>query len=89
MDKQHSYMQLRDKLLHQVTEYDRRQQGKRGYNMWALPQYLGALEQVQEDLDKGVTVRKALTSNFCGRLLDRLLKAAGELPSTLEEQRGW
>lgn len=77
---------LQDTLVHTVTAYDMKQQGKRGYNMYALPQYLGAVERVMGEINAGTPVRKALTNNFSGRLLDRLLKSVGEATSTREEQ---
>jgi len=81
-------LSLHDKLLHAVTEYDRRQSTRKGYNMWALPQYLGAInEGIIPEIEKGVPVRKAILSHFTVRLLDRCLKAVGEAPSTREEQR--
>jgi hypothetical protein len=75
------------KLAHAVTEYDRKQFGKRGYNPYALGQYLQAVANVDEDLAAGMDLRKAIVSNFNGRLLDRCLKAVGLETSTIEEQR--
>lgn len=77
------------RLAHAVTDYDRKQYGKRGYNPYALPQYLAAVASVDEELAKGVDLRKAIVSNFNGRLLDRCLKAVGLETSTVQEQRGW
>jgi hypothetical protein len=77
-----------DKLLHAVTEYDRRQSTRKGYNRWALPQYLGAInESIMPDIENGASLRQALVSHLNGRLLDVCLKAVGEPPSTREEQR--
>jgi len=75
------------KLVHAVTEYDRKQEGRRGYNMYALPQYLQAAHNVTDEIIAGKTVRAAVVSNFCGRLLDVCLKAIGETKSTDAEQR--
>lgn len=74
-------------LVHTVTEYDRKQSTKRGYNIYALSQYLNAIEVAEIRMEKGRTLREALVSSFNGRLLDRLLKAVGEPTSTVEEQR--
>lgn len=58
---------IHDKLLHAVTEYDRKQSTKRGYNVWALPQYLGAInERVIPAIEQGVPIRKAILRGFCG-----------------------
>lgn len=73
-------------LTHAVTQYDRKQEGKRGYNRYALPQYLAAVHSVEEQVSKGASRRCAIVSNFCGRLLDVCLKAVGEPVSTREEQ---
>jgi|HubBroStandDraft_6_1064221.scaffolds.fasta_scaffold09475_5 hypothetical protein len=74
-----------DKLVHAVTAYDRKRQGKRGYNIWALPQYLGAVERVETDIAKGIPLRQALVSHLSDRLLDACLKAVGESKATLNE----
>jgi hypothetical protein len=74
-----------DKLVHAVTAYDRRRLGKRRYNIWALPQYLGAIERVEADIANGKCLRQALVSNLSDRLLDACLKAVGESTATLNE----
>lgn len=76
------------RITAEITSYDRRMSRGRHYNIWALPQYLGAWHRAEQAIADGATVRAALTSHFCGRLLDRLLKAAGEPLSTRDEQRG-
>lgn len=89
---------IHSKLASAVTQYDMKEQakyqkalaaGKRGYyNMYALPQMLGKIqEHVIPEIERGVEVRKAVTSAFTGRLLDVALKAVGEAKSTREEQR--
>lgn len=81
-------LSFHDKLLHALTEYDRQESKKKFYNMYALPQYLAALHRADQQLTDGKPVRAALVGQFTGRLLDRLLKAAGEPRSTRDEQRG-
>jgi hypothetical protein len=82
-------MTTHDILSHAVTEYDRKQSTKRGYNIYALPQYLGAInERVIPAIESGMSVREAIRKGFCGRLLDVCLKAVGEPKSTDAEQRG-
>jgi hypothetical protein len=88
-EREETQMTLHDKLVHAATEYDRKQSSRRGYNRWAFGQYLEAIERVDKSLEfEGVTVRQALVENFCGRLLDVLLKVAEETPSTRKEQMG-
>jgi hypothetical protein len=65
---------LNDKLTSALTEYDRKQSTKRGYNHYALAIYFGALAEAQEEIDKGVEPSKALANNFNDRLLAALLK---------------
>jgi hypothetical protein len=76
---------LHARLLMAVTEYDRKQQGKSGYNHYALPQYLGAVQRAIEMIDSGESVRNSLITCFSGRLLSTVLKAAGEPKGTKEE----
>jgi hypothetical protein len=78
-----------DKLLHAVTEYDRKQSTKKGYNMYALSHYCGAINQrVIPAINQGVPIRKAILMGFCGRLADVCLRAVGEPKTTDAEQRG-
>jgi hypothetical protein len=80
---------IADKLLHAVTAYDEKQSTKKGYNMYALSQYIGAInERVIPALESGTPLRQAILKGFCGRLLDVCLKAVGEPKSTDAEQRG-
>jgi len=79
---------LEAKLRSAVTAYDKRQSKRRGYNIYALPQYLARVSEVIADIEAGAPVRKAITAGFTGRLLDACLKAAGEAISTDAEQRG-
>jgi hypothetical protein len=80
---------LHFKLTHAVTDFDRKQQAKRGYNIFALSQYLGAVSRIEEEIQAGRPIRDAIVSNLNGRLLDRCLKAVGEPTSTIQEQRGF
>ncbi len=77
------------KLASAVTQYDIKQSKRRGYNVYALSHYLGAVHEVEAELAKGADLRKALISNFNGRLLDVCLKACDLATSTREEQRGF
>jgi hypothetical protein len=81
-------MTLRDKLLHELTEYDRKESTKRGYNRNALGIYMEALNSAMEHIDAGKDIRKVLVGHFCGRLLTKMLKAAGCAPDTKADQMG-
>jgi hypothetical protein len=74
----------RVKLLHCLTIADRRQKS----NPYALAHYCGALQNAEAEMvDKGVTLRQALKTAFCGPLVNQLVKAAGLPPLTPDEIR--
>lgn len=82
-------MPLHYKLVHAVTEYDRKQSAKRGYSIYALAHYIGAIQRVSDEIAKGYSVRSAILNNLTGRLCDVCLKVAGEPKQTRDEMRGW
>jgi hypothetical protein len=61
-------------LTHAVTRYDRRREGKRGYNPHALPLYLRAADDTHEDIKKGHSVADAVNNNFNGPLANHIHK---------------
>lgn len=71
-------MNIKDKLIHALTEYDRKQSKRRAYNPHALGIYFNRLDEVCADIDRGASVRQALLNGFNDRLLDVCLKAVGE-----------
>jgi len=73
------------KLLHVLTEYDRKQSAKPYYNHYALGHYMGALHQVDSEAKHG-SLRTAIISHFLPPLTNKLLKAAGEPGMTQEER---
>lgn len=81
-------MTLHDKLLHELTEYDRKESTKRGYNRNALGIYMETLQSAMGYIDAGKDVRKVLVGHFCGRLLTKLLKTAGFALDTKADQMG-
>jgi hypothetical protein len=88
-------MTRHSKMVSAVTEFDKAEQtrytrarakGKVSYyNIWALPQYLGAIERAEESIAQGTPVRAAVVQCFSGRLLDAVLRAIGEPKATLSE----
>jgi hypothetical protein len=79
---------IRSALVHAATEHDRKQAGKRGYNHYALAQYLRRIDEVCEDIEANrISVRVALINGFCDRLLDKLLVAVGEPKASATERR--
>ena len=79
--------QLSHRLTHAVTAYDIKQSRRKGYNGYALSLYLGACQECMRAIKTTGDIRSALTTSFCGRLLDVVLRAVGETPSTDAEQR--
>lgn len=69
--------ELKARLINAATEYDRKQVGKRGYNRFALPQYLARVDAVCEAIAEGADVQTELGRGFNGRLLTCLAKAVG------------
>lgn len=81
--------QIRARLVSAVTQYDARESTKRGYNPYALGQYLERVEAICADIAAGATPRAAICAGFLGRLADACLRSLG-LPKTAEgdEPRG-
>lgn len=57
-------------LAHAVTRYDRMQEGKKGYNRYALGIYLGRVNDIVEEVAHGVQLQAALNDGFNDRLRD-------------------
>lgn len=74
-------------LAHAVTEYDRRQQNRRGYNPYALAHYCGAVQRIEEEIGNGAEVRAAVVANLTGRLASFVLRTIGHAPLTDAEAR--
>lgn len=68
---------IKAKLESAVTAYDRKQVGKRGYNIYALGIYLQRVDSVVADIEAGAKLADALRSGFCDRLLTHLERAFG------------
>jgi hypothetical protein len=74
-------------LVSAVTEYDRKQESKRGYNMYALPQYLGALDRIEDDIRQGASIRSAIEDHFSGPLQTFVLKWLQKQGARLDESQ--
>jgi hypothetical protein len=69
---------LHSRLASAVTQYDIKQERRRGYNKWALPQYLQAVDRTVTAVGRdGLTVERAILENFNGRLAHWLFRAIG------------
>lgn len=69
---------LRPQLLAVLTDFDKRQARKPGYNRYALGHYCAALQRVADDVRAGMDVRASLANQFCGRLADLLIACADD-----------
>jgi len=78
----------RARIVNAFTEYDRKQKGKKGYNPYALSHYCRAIENVEEYLSEGYTLRQAIIKSYLGRLCDRILKELG-LPQMTTDEAKW
>ena len=72
-------------LTHAVTAYDRSNSRRRGYNIYALAQYLQAVDRVIEAVEAGAEPRAAILEEFQDRLRDALLRALGQPITSAEE----
>jgi hypothetical protein len=84
-------MNARQLLNHTVTEFDRKQEAKAAknprayYNAYALPQYLGRVADVCEDIDAGADPVAAIMRGFTpGPLRTVCLKAVGAAANNSE-----
>ena len=68
-------MDTKQKLVNALTEYDRRQSARRGYNHHALALYLAALDEAEDRVNRGQSWWLALSESFNDRLLDVCLRA--------------
>jgi hypothetical protein len=74
-------------ILSAVTDWDRKQSTKPGYNMYALSHYCKALQRVALYAEKGYDLRSAVITCFKDRLCDHILKALKLDKMTIEEAK--
>ena len=76
----------RSKIVAALILYDGKQAKKKGYNPHALPLYLQALDNFEDDL-KTMSLRETIVTNYNGRLADAILKALNLESYTKEDAR--
>jgi len=81
-------MKLETKLVHAVTEFDRAQSRRKGYNPHALAHYLRLASAIALAIENGQAPRDAARTRCSDRLLATILRALGETAPTVEEARG-
>jgi len=69
---------IKQTLIHAVTAYDRKQANKRGYNVYALGQYLARVDDVLADIEAGANTFDAINAGFCGPLLAHVTKTVAK-----------
>jgi len=74
------------RLLHALTEYDRKQARKPHYNLYALGHMVKRLHEVEADMERGADTREAILRGFCGPALTACLRALKLTPATLAER---
>jgi hypothetical protein len=72
---------IKAKLIKAANAHDFKNVGKPGYNIWASAHYEKAIDAIEEDVDKGKSLARALYDNASDRFLSALEKAVG-LPLT-------
>ena len=63
------------RLIHAVTNWDRKQSTKRGFNPYALAQYFQALDETLALVDAGKTWQQAISATFNDRLETFLIRS--------------
>ncbi len=72
-----SHGALHNALMSAVTAYDRRREGKPGFNRYALPQYMQAVDNIITDVKSGKPLLQAIGDHTNDLLKHALIKAAG------------
>ena len=80
--------QLQARLVSAALRYDEKQAKKKGYNIYAMAQYLLRIDEVIEDIRGGGEIRAAIVAGFNGPLATALLKAVGESGWTRQDDKG-
>ena len=75
------------KLVSAATQYDMRQSTRRGHNPYALAHYMGAVADIDADLNAGTPLREAILRHTSDRLATVLLKSVGLPALTRDEAR--
>ena len=77
----------RNKIVSALISYDKKQSTRKGYNPYALPQYLAAVDNVESRMAKGYTLREAIIKSYLDRLCDAVLRALGLELMTKDEAK--
>jgi hypothetical protein len=76
---------IRDTLVHAVTQYDLKQSKKPSYNMYALGHYIARIDDIVRDIEEGADTREAIVAAFTGSLLNTCLRSL-KLPKPSQDE---
>lgn len=79
---------IHNALVHAATRYDERQSKGKRYNHYALAQYFGRIDEIDQDIARGAEPRAAICAAFTGPLLNAMLKAIDAELATRDELTG-
>jgi hypothetical protein len=76
---------IRDTLVHAVTQYDLKESKKPTYNSYALAHYIARIDDIMRDIEAGADTREAIVAGFTGRLLNTCLRSL-KLPKPSQDE---
>ncbi len=80
--------QFKARLIHVLTDYDRKQSTKKHYNRYALGIYFQRADDICADIEKGADPRQAICAGFTGSGLAAVLRGMKLDSPTDAECRG-
>lgn len=78
---------IRDKLVSAAIKHDKRlssseaRNPRANVNVYRMAHFLGAIDQIEQDIDRGKSLARALYDNASDRFLTNLEKAVGLEPT--------
>jgi hypothetical protein len=75
-------------LIHAFMAYDHAASKRDGYNIYAMPIYLGNARTIADRVTNGEDLRDVLLDSLHGRLLRAILRSL-KLPRLTDEERSW
>lgn len=79
---------FRDRLIHVLTDYDRKQSTRKHYNRHALGIYFQRVDDICADIAAGADPRAAIVAGFTGSLLSAVLRGMKLEKPTDSEWKG-
>ena len=80
--------EIRTRIIHALTQYDREQSRRKGYNPHALAHYCRAAQDIERSLIVAARPpRQIVLMALSGRVADLALRSIGEPPATADERK--